>query len=444
MPKHVNGILLLYHHPEGTNAPTIMEHVEALARHSRFRVWNYNTDSGFPRTLGRFRFSAIALHYSLFAPKGYKLDDYFLSYLDGSNAYKIAFFQDEHHYCQDRFAFLNAHRIDCVYTLLEPEYWPQVYGKYTHVPKLVHGIPGYVSDELVRHAEQTFKPDEEREIDIGYRGRTLQAYMGKGSQEKADVGTGFLEHARDSGLKLDIAVNERSRIYGDAWFEFLANCRGVLGTEAGVSIFDVEDTVRTEYQRLLVQNPLITFDELSEQLLGKWEDNIYYRTVSPRHFEAAALRVCQILFEGKYSGILEPMVHYLPLKKDFSNVDDVLRQFRDPDVRRRLTDNAHRDLIASERYSYRRFAESFDAELIAAGLDPDVDARVADRVGPALVRGERHLRRVARFDEAIHQPFPGRRAFSFVLHPIIRRIRNAYTKWRYRRFARRVASQSEN
>ena len=60
--------------------------------------------------------------------------------------------------------------------------------------------------------------------------------------------------------------------------------------------------------------------------LPRWEDNVYYRTISPRHFEAAAFRICQVLFEGRYSGVLEPMVHYIPLKKDFSNIDEVIRR----------------------------------------------------------------------------------------------------------------------
>jgi hypothetical protein len=443
MAENVNGVLLLYHHPGGTNAPTILEHVEAFSKHSRFRVWNYNTDAGFPRALGEFRFSTVVLHYSLFGPKSYRLDDYFLGYLDTSGSYKIAFFQDEHHYCRDRFEFLNRHRIDCVYTLLEPEQSPQVYGKHTTVPKLVHGIPGYVSDDLVRLAGQITKPDEERGIDVGYRGRTLRPYMGKGSLEKADIGTGFLERARDSGLRLDIAVDEDSRIYGDAWFEFVANCRAVLGTEAGVSIFDIDDVVCTTYERLIAEKPSITLDELSERLLSKWEDNIYYRTVSPRHFEAAALRVCQILFTGKYSGILQPMVHYIPLEKDFSNIDEVLRRFRDKELRHRLTENAYRDLIASERYSYRRFVESFDAELVAAGLHYDVDERLAERVAMTLVRDARRLRRLARVDAAVHRPFPGRPALSFILHPMVRRARDAFRRWKYRRLVRRLASETE-
>ena len=64
-------------------------------------------------------------------------------------------------------------------------------------------------------------------------------------------------------------------------------------------------------------------EEAYELLLYQYEDNIPYRTISPRHFEASALRLCQILLEGKYSGVMRPMVHYIPLKKDFSNFDEV-------------------------------------------------------------------------------------------------------------------------
>ncbi len=86
------------------------------------------------------------------------------------------------------------------------------------------------------------------------------------------------------------------------------------------SIFDIDDTVRPQYERLTAEHPGISFDEAYAKLLHRFEDKIRYRTISPRHFEAAAFRVCQILFEGRYSEIMQPMIHYIPLKKDFSNV----------------------------------------------------------------------------------------------------------------------------
>src|SRR6266446_5358803 len=121
MQETVHGILVLYDRPFETNARTIDEHVEAFEKHSRFPVWSFNTRGGFPATLNAFRFSVIVLHYTLFAPESYHFDKYFRRYVKDTGSYKVAFFQDEQHYCRDRFAFLNDHAVDCVYTLLEPE-----------------------------------------------------------------------------------------------------------------------------------------------------------------------------------------------------------------------------------------------------------------------------------------------------------------------------------
>ena len=94
-------------------------------------------------------------------------------------------------------------------------------------------------------------------------------------------------------------------------------------------------------------------DDLST--LARWDGVVDLRTIGPRHFEAAAFRVCQVLFEGRYAGVMEPMRHYIPLRKDFSNFDQVVARCATPSVRRELTENAHRDLIASGDYDYAQF-----------------------------------------------------------------------------------------
>ena len=77
-------------------------------------------------------------------------------------------------------------------------------------------------------------PEEQRTIDIGYRGRRLAYYMGRGAQEKHEIGRGVLERAAAAGLRVDIDTEESSRLYGVSWYRFMANCRAVLGVEAGV------------------------------------------------------------------------------------------------------------------------------------------------------------------------------------------------------------------
>ena len=382
-----DGIVLLYHNVP-PYAATVMEHVNAFVTHSRFAVWAINVDHGYPPVLDELSPRIILLHYSLFGTGNYTLNARYLQFLErSSDTYRIAFFQDEYQHCGQRFAFIDRHRIDCVYTLLEPAYHDLVYGRHTHGPRVIYTIPGYVSDHLVRTAERRSIPDAERRIDIGYRGRSLPFYMGRGSQEKREIALRFAEMAKGRGLVLDLAVDERSRLYGDRWTSFMANSRGFIGVEAGVSIFDIDDRVQVDAEQMLRENPAITMEELSANVLEPWEGNIPYRTISPRHFEASAFRVAQILFEGRYSGILEPMVHYLPLRKDFSNFDEVIGLFKDPEVRRSLTDRAYADLIASGRFSYREFVRQFDEDLEVAGIRPTTDPPAVGQIGWLIRRG---------------------------------------------------------
>jgi hypothetical protein len=386
----LRGGLLLYHFPSAfwfRDAATIMDHVGAFETYSRFGIEKLNTDAPLPPRIAELDFELIVIHYSLIGGEFYPLTEDHLEWLKTSRAHKVLLAQDEFRYCGHRFWFIDEVGVDTVYTCLEPPEFEKVYGSHTRVPRIKTNLPGYVSEQMVSDGERFGVADEERPVDIGYRGRPLPPYCGHGGQEKYEIGVRFAELAKDSDLVLDIGLEEEDRLYGEEWPRFLARCKGVLGVESGVSVFDLEDRLVDQYERLVAQGGDVTVDDLSE---GKAiEGRVYYRTISPRHFEAAATRTCQILFEGRYSGAMEPMVHYIPLRKDFSNFDEVVRLFRDPGVRRELTDNAFRDLIASERYTYERFIEGFDQDLIEAGLSPEVpaaDAAVAER---ALSQGRR-------------------------------------------------------
>ena len=411
-----------------------MEHVDSFRRYSQFRAWGINTAYGLPPGLNRLRFQIIILHYSLFnftsqLENPVKLGWAFLKYLKNSkSSYKIAFFQDEHHFCQQRFAFLNRFHIDCVYTLLDPAYYKDVYLRYTNVPKLVHTLTGYVSDDLVKKAQIFAKPDYARNIDVGYRGRQLKFYMGKGSQDKYEIAVRFRERAMRLGLKMDIETEDKKRLYGDAWYRSLGDCKACLGVEAGVSIFDTEDVVRKGYELLIAENPKMTFEEMSERLLNRWEGNIPYRTISPRHFEAAAFRICQILYEGDYQGIMKPMVHYIPLKEDFSNFDEVIRLFRDDSFRHQITENCYHDLIASGEYSYQNFVESFDQELLAAGFTPQLTQKEVTIVSEALSHDRPRRWIIFPVYMLRSGEYPGRKVVVFLGRPVLKIYRRVL-KW---------------
>lgn len=411
MTAPLDAVLVLYHHFPAPNAPTILEHAGSFERHSRFPVLSVNTDHGYPPALDDLSFKAIVLHYSLFPGPRYFLDQRFLRFLRRStDAHTVAFFQDDYRHCSQRFAFVDDFAIDTVYTPLPEPYDKEVYGRATRARTVHTTLTGYVSDDLIDAATRLSRPDDARTIDVGYRARRLHYSLGRAGQEKSEIAERFLERSNGRGLRLDIAVGQEARIYGQSWYEFVASCRGMLGVEAGVSIFDFDGSARRRTDELLAREPNLSFAEVEERVLGEYEGNIRYRVVSPRHFEAAAFRVVQILYEGHYSRVLEPDVHYLALAKDFSNFDDVMARFDDPDVRREITGRAYDDLIASGRYSYASFVAGVDEHLAEHGLqtgqiDQACRAEIADR----LHRRRALSRFVARGRYFRTRPFPGRR-----------------------------------
>lgn len=427
-----SGMLLIYNHPDSPNAATVMNHVESFGAYSRFPVVRVNTDLAFPSELAGRSFQVVVLHYSLFGAQ-YSLDSSFRAYLrnECAGSYKVAFFQDEHHYCQQRFRFLNENAIDCVYTCIEPQHLDKVYRKYTTVPKFVHTLTGYVSEHMLDAARRFAKPDSQRTIDVSYRGRELSIYMGRGSREKAEIAAEFQRRAEGLGLALDLRTKENERLYGNKWWKLIGNSRGVLGVEAGVSIFDLEDIVRTGFEALVTARPEMSDDEIRRTFLEQFENNVPYRTVSPRHLEAAAFRCCQILYEGDYTGVLTADVHYLALRKDFSNFDDVIRRFRDPQHRKAIVDRAHRDIIASGRWTYQRFVEDFDEQLAQAGILPAVERRSETVWRRKLRRTARYELWRRRWNHATHgllyrirwEPFPGRALLKAAVSPILSLLR---------------------
>jgi hypothetical protein len=413
----VRGGLLLHHRPTAFWLPdyaTDREHVEAFPRYSRFRIRPLNTDEPLPRPVAELDFELVIVHYTVPGTGFYNLTEDHLRWLKTSRGYKLLLNQDEDRYCGHRFWFINEVGFDALETMLEPSEYHKVYGRHTSVPRIRTAIPGYVSQQMVADGERLRTPDEQRPVDVGYRGRDVSPVMGRGGREKYEVGRRFLELAADTDLTLDIGLSEDDYLFGEEWPQFLARCKGMLGVESGVSVFDVDDRVMSQYEELVEEGIEPTGENLTEAAAA--EGQINYRTISARHFEAAAMRCCQILFEGDYSGALEPMRHYIPVRKDFSNFDEVVRLFRDSNLRRELTENAHRELIASGRYSYERYIAAFDEDLIEAGLEPEprrADARPGDRA----VRRWRRLRAIK---VQLRWIGPGRRLRDYTLGNLYR------------------------
>ena len=162
------------------------------------------------------------------------------------------------------------------------------------------------------------------------------------------------------GVEVDIEWEDDKRLYGEKWYEFIADCRAMLGTESGSNIFDDYGEIRKNVENILERDPEVTYEQVYDMFLADHEGAVRMNQVSPKIFEAIALRTALVLFDGEYSGVINSHIHYIPLKKDFSNVDEVLEKLRNVRYLEELADRAYQDIIRSGEYSYRRFIQLFD------------------------------------------------------------------------------------
>ena len=94
-------------------------------------------------------------------------------------------------------------------------------------------LTGYVP-EWYAEKPLAVRPLAERPIVVGYRGRNIGGRYGRLGFEKFEIGRRMKEICDARGIPNDIAMDEESRIYGPAWFDFIGKCRAMLGSEIGI------------------------------------------------------------------------------------------------------------------------------------------------------------------------------------------------------------------
>lgn len=374
-PLHV---LLLCDDHRG-HANTVLDHIAAFRRWSRHRISTYNP-RGLPGSLSLDldEFDVVVIHYSIFVMLTEHLAPSFQEKLARFQGLKVQFIQDEYRWVDDVCSVMRRLGIGLVFTVVPKDEWPKIWSE-SRLPGVakVPTLTGYVPDELVNRSTP---PLEERIIDIGYRGREVPWWLGELGQEKIRIGQGVLARAPKYGLRCDIAWTESSRIYGEDWIRFISSCKAVLGTESGASITDFDGSIESRVARYRWEHPTADFEEVHREILAPFEENARVIAISPRMFEAAALRTAMVLFPGSYSGILTPGTHYIPLEKDFSNMDQVVEQLGDLDSLRQMVDRAHTTLVESGRYSYEAFVREFDAVLETTAWPHRRDGQVRFRL----------------------------------------------------------------
>lgn len=379
-------------------AATVRDHIAALEQYSQHRWRRLSMLGDIPARLDLNRFDVVVVHYSLVAS-----DDAFISpaarrRIATSSALKALFIQDEYRHVERSIAAFAALGVDLLFTCVPDAEIEKVYPA-ARLPKTrkVSVLTGYVNEELAGRSVPSY---EERTIDVGYRSRRVPAWLGDLGQEKWQIGIRFLEDAADHGLVCDIKYREEERLYGEQWIDFVTSCKAMLGVESGASVFDFSGEIQRCVEADQLRDPSVTYTELRQRHFASEEGKVRLNQISPRCFEAAALRTLMVLYPGEYSGILMPWRHYVPLAKDHSNMAEVVSVIRDPERAKQIIDRAYREIACNPAHSFANSVRRFDEEVSRATAGRAPALAYDDETFSAASRGDfrtqrRRLQRAA-------------------------------------------------
>lgn len=303
-------------------------------------------------------FDCIVIHYSVHIGNESEFPEELAEKLARFSGLKALFIQDEMRWVDSTCDKIEKLGISLVFTVVNPEIVRDIYRTpWFDQVRFEHVLTGYVPEELLKIEVPAY---EDRPIDVSYRARKLPAWCGAFGQEKSIIADRFLSDATDWLLKCDISCQESDRIYGDDWFRFLANSKATLGAESGSSFIDYSGKIAPDVDAYEMSHPETSFEDLQDRFLEGRDGQTVIHVVSPRCFEAAALRTLMIMYESSYSGILEAGRHYVPLARDHSNMKEVVSIVRDPERAKSIVEAAYQEIACSSRWSYATFIEQFD------------------------------------------------------------------------------------
>ncbi len=188
-----------------------------------------------------------------------------------------------------------------------------------------------------------------RPIDIGFRGDRY-VHLALGDAERSEILSRFQRQAEVGGLVVDIRFQRYPR---EQWSHFLNCCKGTVGAESGTYYLERDDHTQRAAAEYLAHHPSAGFQEVHEQFFRGYPNPISGKAISSRHFEPLGTKTCQLLLEGYYNGILKADEHYISVKKDFSNLDEALRRFKDHEFRDALVNRAYEYVMAEHTYRHR-------------------------------------------------------------------------------------------
>lgn len=355
------NILIVYYYDEHPPRMAIWDHLYSFRRYSSHNCYYLNlavyevTDyiASIPFDLVIFHTTFLGTRWNL---DGFRQLVEKIDALKRLPAVKAALPQDEFIHTDVLCDFINDFGVDCVFTVAPSSEWSKIYHRVDFGKvRFLTVLTGYLDEKTLRRIKRLAGSTDKRDVDIGYRAWRAAAWLGRHGLLKVRIADVFQERAESEALNVDVSTRPEDTLFGDKWYEFLLRCKYTLGVEGGASVLDRDGTIKQRTEAYVALHPDASFEEIAKNCFPDLDGTLELMALSPRNLEACATRTCQVLVEGWYNGILVPDQHYIELKRDFSNLEQVLEEIKEDGRRSQLVERAYRDVVESGLYTYRSF-----------------------------------------------------------------------------------------
>ncbi len=263
---------------------------------------------------------------------------------------KIMLIQDDYNRVQDTLLSAFAIKFDVVYTVA-----PKIdIGQYLYANNTIKlWLAGYCPTINIC---QFAKPWQQRTHDIIYRGNQSPFYYGRLGNQKFTIADDFKNYIKSHHLQIrfDIENMNNKRFDGNEWLMFLASSKTMLATESGSSITDFDGMIEYKIRALRESKPQLTYTQAKKLFIKNTEliPNMQIKGLSPKFFEAIALKVVIIAFRGVYNDILIADRHYIAIEHDYSNMAEIFTKIQDDDFLQNMAQVAYDEVFCDEKNHY--------------------------------------------------------------------------------------------
>jgi len=360
-------LLVLYWYPPWlTLRSAVAQHLRALD-YGVDRIVYHNAFVSAPPWVRRLDVDAIFLHTTFLCARWHEHFETYrrsFAWVAERDCPKVALPQDEYDHSAVLDEWLAELGVTAVFTNFGPDTRSVLYPTMSLGARFDDALTGYIDEAAAERIVPSLRPSALRPVDIVYRATQLPYWFGSHGQLKHQIADVVERAAERAGLTTDISTLQKDTILGPGWLKFLASGRVVIGCESGSSVLDPRGEIQARIRSLLAHDEEVTFGEVDRMMPDGWDDWQFF-AISPRHLEAVVTKTCQVLVEGTYSGVLQPDRHFVPLRRDFSNLDEVLERVKDDDLLEEMTERAYEEIYLSGRFTTLAFGHNLVAGLPA-------------------------------------------------------------------------------